>query len=70
MTVSGELCCVALHFCCVVVALPFLASLGVIVHVRVVTLDIWRLLCVLYYRVPNWEVANPYSHRRGVQGTW
>ena len=34
MTVSGELCCVALPFCCVVVvALPFSASLGVIVHV-------------------------------------
>ena len=36
MTVSGKLCCVALPFCCVVVvALPFSASLGVIVHVHV-----------------------------------
>ena len=35
LTVSGELCCVALPFCCVVVvALPFSASLGVIVHVH------------------------------------
>ena len=33
MTVSGELCCVALPFCCVVVALPFSASLAMIVHV-------------------------------------
>ena len=34
MTVLGELCCVALSFCCVVVvALPFSASLEVIVHV-------------------------------------
>ena len=33
MTVSGEFYCVALHFYCVVVALPFSASLGVIVHV-------------------------------------
>ena len=32
MTVSGELCCVALFFCCVVVALSFSAFLGVIVH--------------------------------------
>ena len=35
MTVSGKLCCVALPFhCVVVVALPFSASLGVIVHVQ------------------------------------
>ena len=34
MTVSGELCCVALPFCCVVVALPFSESLGVIVYVH------------------------------------
>ena len=33
MTVSGELCCVALPFCCVVVALPFSTSLEVIVRV-------------------------------------
>ena len=34
MTVLGELCCVTLLFCCVVVvALPFSESLGVIVHV-------------------------------------
>ena len=33
LTVSGEFCCVALPFCCVVVvALPFSASLKVIVH--------------------------------------
>ena len=32
MTISGELCCVALPFCCVIVV-PFSASLGVIVHV-------------------------------------
>ena len=33
MPVLGELCCVALLFCCiVVVALPFSASLGMIVH--------------------------------------
>ena len=35
LTVSGKLCCVALPFCCVVVvvvALPFSASHGVIVH--------------------------------------
>ena len=33
MTVLGELCCVALPFCCVVVvALPFSASLESIVH--------------------------------------
>ena len=32
MTVSGELCCAALLFCCVVVALPFLASLESIVN--------------------------------------
>ena len=38
MTVSGELCCVALPFCCgVVVALPFSASLGVIVHACVIS---------------------------------
>ena len=37
MTVLGELCCVALPFCCVVVvALTFSASLGVIVHVIIV----------------------------------
>ena len=37
MTVSGELCCVALPFCCVVVvALPFSVSLGVIVNVRMI----------------------------------
>ena len=36
MTVLGELCCVALPFCCfVVVVLPFSASLGMIVHVHV-----------------------------------
>ena len=36
MTILGELCCVALPFCCVVVvALPFSASLEVIVHVHV-----------------------------------
>ena len=33
MTILGELCCVALPFCCVVVvALPFSASLEAIVH--------------------------------------
>ena len=33
----GELCCVALPFCCVVVvALPFSVSLGVIVNVRMI----------------------------------
>ena len=31
---KGKLCCVALPFCCVVVALHFSASLGVIVHVH------------------------------------
>ena len=35
MTVSGELCCAALPFCCVVVALPFSASLEAIVHVYI-----------------------------------
>ena len=30
----GRVCCVALPFCCVVVALPFSASLRVIVHVH------------------------------------
>ena len=37
MTVLGELCCVALPFCCVVVALPLSASLGVVVHATVLT---------------------------------
>ena len=32
MTVLGELCCIALLFCCVVLALPFSVSLEVIVH--------------------------------------
>ena len=36
MTVSGELCCVALPFICVVVALPFSASLeGLFTYYRV-----------------------------------
>ena len=35
VTVSDVLCCVALPFCCaVVVAVPFSASLGVIVHAQ------------------------------------
>ena len=53
MTVLGELCCVALPFCCVDVVFPFSASLGVMVHVHgetipshcVCTEDI-RVLCL------------------------
>ena len=45
MTVSGELCCVALLFCCVVVvALPFSASLGVIVPCTILGLGFGVLL--------------------------
>ena len=40
MTVSGKLCCVAMPFCCVV-ALPFSASLGVIVHAQYL---VWGLV--------------------------
>ena len=39
--VSGELCCVALPFCYVVVALPLSASLGVIVHAQYL---VWGLV--------------------------
>ena len=42
MPVSDELCCVALPFyCVVVVALPFLASLGMIVHAQYL---VWGLV--------------------------
>ena len=43
MTVSGELCCVALPFCCVVVALPFSASLEAIVHAQYL---VWGLVSI------------------------
>ena len=36
MTVSGDLCCIALPFCCVVVALPFSSSLGEYMYVYIV----------------------------------
>ena len=60
----GELCCVALSFCCVVVVLPFSASLEVIVHepyVRAVayTLYSWliihlaKLLCLRHKTTSN-----------------
>ena len=48
MTVSGELCCVALPFCCVVVVvvLPFSASLEVIVHTHIHVYRVsWFGLC-------------------------
>ena len=43
MTVLGELCCVALPFCCVVVvvALPFSASLEAMVHAQYL---VWGLV--------------------------
>ena len=47
MTVLGELCCVALPFCCVVVALPFLASLEAIIH---------YVLCLLPYHYMQVDV--------------
>ena len=43
MTVSAELCCVALPFCCIVVVLPcmpFSASLKVIVLAQHIKLDL------------------------------
>ena len=45
MTVSGELCCVALPFCCVVVvALPFSASLeGLFIYIGRLHLDIYTV---------------------------
>ena len=57
MTVSGELCCVALPFCCVVVVtLPFSASLEVIVHL---VANNWRA-CTL----TNWLIYFVCSHCR------
>ena len=61
MTVLGELCCVALPFCCVfvVVALPFSASLWLIVHVHVrVHVCVCSVLNQLRY--PG---SLPYVHR-------
>ena len=55
MTVSGELCCVALPFCCivvvvvvVVVALSLSASLGVIVHVTYVVTSFCHIVKPLW----------------------
>ena len=41
-----QLCCVALPFCCVVVALLFSASLGVIVHAQYL---VWGLVSVRFH---------------------
>ena len=58
MTVSGELCCVALPFCCVViVALPFSASLEATDYSRT-----HPLYSTLYHHTVCTGVAMVYPH--------
>ena len=67
-TVSGELCCVALPFCCVVVALPFSASVVAIIRVHVLSSlpsqKVLKLSLVLYLFMRGFHTAQKKA--RGV----
>ena len=71
MTVSGELCCVTLPFCCVaVVALPFPASLGVIVHTYIYAASSFTMSVLGYYCTCAKNACTCTCEYTHTSGTW